>query len=142
MQSGAEPRWEHFPHVADMGVRGYGRSAAEAFEQAALGLTAVIIDPALVKARTPVAIECEAPDLEFLFFDWLNELLFLLDTERWLLARFDIALDEHSLRAECWGERIDEQRHELHGEVKAITYHQLKVVHQADGWLAEVILDI
>lgn len=52
--------WEHFEHAADIGVRGIGETAAAAFEQAALAMTAVIADPASVSAREPVSVHCEA----------------------------------------------------------------------------------
>ena len=55
-------RWEHFPHEADMGVRGFGSTKAEAFEQAALAMTAVVADIRTVGPQKRVGIECEAPD--------------------------------------------------------------------------------
>ena len=67
-------RWEHYEHSADIGVRGMGATKAEAFEQAALALTAVTTDPRTVEARERVAVECEAPDEELLFIEWLNAL--------------------------------------------------------------------
>jgi tRNA-splicing ligase RtcB/Archease protein family (MTH1598/TM1083) len=63
-----QPRWEHFPHDADVGVRGFGATAAEAFEQAALALTAVVTH-AGVASRIPVAVTCEESDIELLFVD-------------------------------------------------------------------------
>jgi len=68
-------RWEHYEHGADIGVRGVGASKAEAFEQAALALTAVIADPAAVQQRKRVALACEAPDDELLLAEWLNALV-------------------------------------------------------------------
>ena len=55
-------RWEHFPHGADVGVRGFGSTKAESFEQAALALTAVIADPAGIEPREAITVKCEAPD--------------------------------------------------------------------------------
>ena len=66
------PRWEHYPHEADIGVRGIGATREQAFEQAALALTAVVTDPAGVAAHEALAIDCEAPDDELLLVDWLN----------------------------------------------------------------------
>lgn len=71
-----EPGWEHFSHGADIGVRGVGATKAEAFEQAALALTAVIADPGLVAPLEAIAVECAAPDDELLFADWLNALIY------------------------------------------------------------------
>ena len=74
--------WEHFPHGADVGVRGLGSTKAESFEQAALALTAVITDPTEVEPREAVAIQCEAPDDELLLADWLNSLIYEMSTRR------------------------------------------------------------
>ena len=65
--------WEHFPHQADVGVRGLGATLAEAFEQAALALTAVIVDPADVAPSEMIRLSCAAPDAELLLVDWLNK---------------------------------------------------------------------
>ena len=73
-------RWEHYEHGADIGVRGFGATKREAFEQAALALTAVITDPATVEAHESVALECFAPDDELLFAEWLNALVYEMAT--------------------------------------------------------------
>jgi hypothetical protein len=73
-------RWEHFPHDADVGVRGFGASAGEAFEQAAMALTAVVTH-AEVKPQVSVEVRCEAPDLELLFVEWLKS------STKWQSAR-------------------------------------------------------
>ena len=143
MQSGAEPRWEHFPHVADMGVRGYGRSAAEAFEQAALALTAIIVDPALVQARTTVIIECEAPDLEFLFLDWLNALVFQMATRHMLFRTYEVKIAGLRLQAQMHGEAVDPARHEPAVEVKGATLTMLTVCERGEGdWVAQCVVDV
>ena len=74
-QEAVKARWEHYPHGADIGVRGIGRSVAEAFEQAAVALAGVITDLSCVRARQELTIECEAPDPEVLLVDWLNALV-------------------------------------------------------------------
>ena len=81
-------------------------------------------------------------DREYLLFDWLKELLYHFDAEHLLLSRFEVRIDDQGLRASVWGEPLDRARHELAHEVKAITYHGLRVEPAADGWLAEVIVDI
>jgi len=70
-----KPGWEHFPHAADVGVRGFGRTAAEAFEQAAIALTAVITT-AEIRPAVSVKVQCEAPDIELLFVEWLNAIIY------------------------------------------------------------------
>lgn len=83
-----EPHWEHFEHGADIGVRGIGATLSEAFEQAALALTAVITDPGQVAARETVQVHCEAADAELLLSDWLNALIYEMAVRRLRLAAF------------------------------------------------------
>ena len=68
----SEGRWVHFPHQADMGVRGVGPTLADAFELTALAMTAVVTDPARVAPKEAVDIHCEALDDELLLVDWMN----------------------------------------------------------------------
>src|SRR5512137_1703146 len=85
-------RWEHFPHGADIGVRGIGATREEAFEAAALALTAVVTDPATVEVRTEVGIRCSAPDDDLLLVDWLNAVVYEMATRRMLFGRFAVEL--------------------------------------------------
>ena len=86
--------------------------------------------------------EIEGERRDDLLFDWLAELLFAFDTRRVLLSAFDVEVDGEGLKATARGEEVDHDRHELDMEVKAITYHGLKVERDGDGWLAEVIVDL
>lgn len=137
------PRWEHFAHVADMGVRGYGRSADEAFEQAALALTAIVTDPAGVRPVSAVALECRGIDRELLFVRWLNALIFEMASRRMLFARFQVRLEADGLRATAWGEPVDRARHAPAVEVKGATLTELRVERTSDGlWLAQCVVDV
>ncbi|HSF29305.1 MAG TPA: archease [Candidatus Tectomicrobia bacterium] len=138
-----ETRWEHFAHEADIGVRGVGASPAEAFEQAAVALTAVITDPAGVRADEVVALSCDAPDVELLFAEWLNALIYEMATRRLLFARFEVQIAGHQLRAQAWGEQLDLYRHQPAVEVKGATYTALAVRPTDDGgWLAQCVVDV
>jgi SHS2 domain-containing protein len=108
-----EARWEHFPHDADMGVRGSGPTLAEAFEQAGMALTAVVTDPATVGPEVPVEIACEAGDPEDLLFEWLNALIYEMATRRVLFGRFEVRIDGGRLRATAWGEAVRPEKHQL-----------------------------
>jgi SHS2 domain-containing protein len=137
------PRWEHFDHGADIGVRGVGATREAAFEQLALALTAVITDPAAVRPLTGVEIRCAPADDDVLAVDWLNALVFEMATRRMLFGRFDVAIDAGGLRALAWGEPVDPRRHHPAVEVKGATYTALRVGNQADGtWLAQCIVDV
>jgi SHS2 domain-containing protein len=87
-------------------------------------------------------VTLEGEETDYLLFDWLNELLFTFDTERLLLAEFDVRVATGSLRATCRGELLDADRHSPDREIKAITYHGLQVRQESEGWLAEVIVDL
>lgn len=137
------PRWEHFEHGADIGVRGVGRTVAQAFEQAALALTAVSTDPRAVTARTAVGIRCEAPDVELLLADWLNAIVFEMQTRHMLFGRFAVTLDGARLVGRAWGEPVDVARHCPAVEVKGATYTELAVREDDDGaWIAQCVVDV
>jgi SHS2 domain-containing protein len=136
-------RWEHFHHVADVGVRGFGPSMAQAFEQAAMALTAVVTDPDSVNSREAVDISCEAPDPGILLADWLNALVFEMATRGMLFGRFEVAIEGNRLTARAHGERVDVQRHSPAAEVKGATLSELDVAQDADGtWRAQCIVDV
>lgn len=138
-----EPRWEHYSHPADMGIRGFGRTREEAFAQAALALTAIIVEPEKVESREAVEIVCEEDDDEMLFWYWLSALLYEMGTRNMLFSRFDVKPIEGGLKATVWGEGVDVTRHEPAVEVKAATYADLKVERDAKGmWIAQCIVDV
>jgi SHS2 domain-containing protein len=135
--------WEHFPHGADIGVRGLGATLAQAFEQAAVALTAVTTDPAAVRPRDLVLLACEAPDDELLLVDWLNALVYEMATRNMLFSRFEVQLEQRRLSAKAWGEGVDVARHHPAVEVKGATYTALQVARQPDGgWLAQCVVDV
>jgi SHS2 domain-containing protein len=138
----AMPHWEHFPHEADMGVRGTGASLEQAFEQAALAMTAVITDPDKVAAREPVTIACQAPDAELLFVDWLNAIVYEMATRHMLFSRFEVKIDGMRLAATAWGEPLDIMRHQPAVEVKGATYTALRVAQEDGQWIAQTVVDV
>ena len=135
-------RWEHYEHGADIGVRGFGPTKAEAFEQAALAMTAVAADPAGVAPRERVAIRCEAPDDELLLAEWLNAVVYEMSARRMLFSRFALQLDGGRLSGEAWGEPVDVARHRPAVEVKGATYTTLRVARHEDGWVAQTVVDV
>jgi tRNA nucleotidyltransferase (CCA-adding enzyme) len=139
----AIPRWEHFEHRADMGVRGVGATLAEAFAQAALALTAVVTEPSRVEPAHRIEVTVEQSDPELLLVDFLNALIFEMATRRMLFSRFELTIDEGRLVAAAWGEAVDRARHQPAVEVKGATYTELRVSREADGtWLAECVVDV
>ena len=137
-----QSRWEHFEHGADVGVRGCGATKAEAFEQAALALTAAVADPAAVRPLERVELACEAPDDELLLAEWLNALVYEMSTRRMLFSRFAVTLAGTRLEAQAWGEPVDAARHQPAVEVKGATYTDLRVAPQEGGWVAQTVVDV
>ena len=138
-----EARWEHFAHGADIGVRGLGATLAEAFEQAALALTAVITDPARVVPKRQIKIECTAADAGALLVEWLNALVYEMAVQGMVFSRFSVQLREHQLNGSAWGEEIDIARHEPAVEVKGATYTSLFAgQNPAGAWVAQCVVDV
>jgi SHS2 domain-containing protein len=135
--------YEVFEHTADIGLRVRAAGLNELFADAARGLFELIVenlDEVRPTQAEQIHIENEEP--AYLLFDWLNELLFRFDARHFVCSEFKVSVTPAGLNAEARGEPLDPARHHLDHEVKAITYHGLKVEQAPDGWLAEVIVDI
>ena len=134
-------RWEHFPHVADVGVRGFGKTPAEAFEQAALALTAVVTT-AEIAPKVEVQVSCEAPDLELLFVEWLNAIIYEMAVRNMLFSRFSVRIEGTKLNGALWGELVDVAHHQPACEPKGATYTALKVGENSGLWSAACVVDV
>jgi SHS2 domain-containing protein len=136
------PHWEHFEHQADIGVRGFGNSPQQAFEQAALAMSAIITDLSLVETREEVTLSCEEDDQELLLADWLNALVYEMATRKMLFSRFKVNIDNGRLSASAWGEATDVKRHQPAVEIKGATYTELAVQQIQGQWLAQCVVDV
>jgi tRNA nucleotidyltransferase (CCA-adding enzyme) len=135
--------WEHFSHGADIGVRGFGASVEEAFEQAAVGLTAVVADVSKVGQKETIHARCSAPDLELLFVSWLNAVIYEMAVWGMLFSKFRVAVTGFSLAATLLGEKVDPERHHLAVEAKGATVTALKVACDEHGqWIAQCVVDV
>lgn len=137
------PSYEHFEHQADMGVRGFGRTCEEAFEQAALALTAVMVPPELVEMREAVGVQCVAGDRELLLLDWLSAVVYQMAVRKMVFNQFKVRIRGTQLEGTLGGESLDVSRHQPGVEVKAATATALRVAHLADdAWLAQCVVDV
>jgi SHS2 domain-containing protein len=135
--------YEIFEHTADLGLRVRAATLPELMADAGRGLFAMVIeDLAPVQPVVTREFRISGDDRTYLLFDWLNELLYVCDTERLAFSQFDVQMTDDGLAAMARGEPLDPTRHHLTHEIKAITYHGLRVEQTDDGWLAEVIVDI
>ncbi len=131
-------------HTADTGIESWGRTLAEAFEHAARGLYALMVDLDRVEPRETREVDATAPDLERLLVAWLTELLFLTESEDVVFSSFDVEVERErcALHAQISGEPLDPDRHDAAYDVKAVTYHGLSVVEEPAGWRCRVIVDV
>lgn len=138
------PDWLHeIDHTGDIGITITAPSLSELFERAAWGMFSVLTDMETVRPRQAHALTLQADDREKLLVQWLSELNFLHVTQHDLFSKFTIhELADDRLAATAWGEAIDPERHSVHTEIKAITYHQLEVQETDDGWRVQIIFDM
>ena len=136
-------RWEHLEHGADIGIRGYGGSLAEAFAQAALAMSGVVTELDKIDPAEVVNVECEAPEPDLLLVDWINEIVYQMATRNMLFSRFEVEILDHQLRARLYGEATNPGKHQPAVEIKGATFTELSV-HQADDgeWIAQCVIDV
>ena len=137
-------RFEVIDHTADIGIAAYGADLKEAFANVAYGLFSLMVDLEGVGDDSCHQVEVTAEDRSELLVSWLNELIYLFEVESVLFKRFEISeLGETRLRAMCYGERIDPQRHRIKVGFKAATYHMLRVEGESEkGFRVQVLFDI
>jgi SHS2 domain-containing protein len=129
-------------HTADVGIIAYGTDLKQAFANAARGMFSLITELKSIRGVLQREVAVNATDLESLLVTWLNELIYLFDTENFLGKRFEITeLDNTHLKAEVYGEKVDRSRNHLKIGIKATTYHMLQI-KQDNGYQVRVIFDI
>jgi SHS2 domain-containing protein len=130
-------------HTADIGFEAFGATRQEVFANAARALMHLMVDLEAIAPQERISLRAEASDMPSLLVNWLSEILYLFDAEGWLFNDFEFdKLTEHSLAAMARGEKFDRRRHQVKLLVKAVTYHQLELRETAEGWRAQVYVDI
>jgi SHS2 domain-containing protein len=136
-------RFEILDHTADIGLAIYGEDLKSLFEHAGEGFFHIITDLKKVRPRIEKKVELAGEGLDRLMVDWLGELLYLHDVDHFLFKEFVVeAVGEDGLKAAAKGEPYQEGRHVIKTEVKAVTYHQIRVEKRNRGWRAQVIFDL
>ncbi|MBI2216657.1 MAG: archease [Candidatus Rokubacteria bacterium] len=134
--------YDYFETEADIGVHAWGRSAAEAFAQAALGVLALTVEPSDVAPREHREVRAQGATSEALLVNWINECLYVHEIEGFVARRVEVDVCEPSVvHGVLHGEEIDRTRHNLGTVVKAATLHRVQVEH--DGrWDVRVVVDV
>ncbi len=134
-EQGSYPPFEQVEHTADLAILVRGRDLGEVFTNAALGMVSLLIDRSSVRRSVERQVELGAADAEELLVGWLQEILYLLESRREIHADFRVEeISTQQLRAVCMGESLDPDRHQLQAEIKAATYHDLRIVEADSPW--------
>ena len=136
-----EKKYELFDHDADIGIRGFGKTLEEAFENGARAMSSIMVELNTVEPNIVKEIECEADDQEALFVTWLNQIRALLDIEGMVFSDFKVEIDGIRLKGWAKGEVLDHEKHGLGEDVKAATYHMLKI-EKNDQFMVQCIVDL
>jgi len=135
--------FEIINHTADIGIVVYGANIKQLFANAALGLFNLMADLENLKEDVKREIELSAEDVEVLLVEWLNELIYISEVEHIIFKRFEInEFSNNQLRAMCFGEKINAGQHRLKREIKAATYHMLRLNKEDGNYKVQIIFDI
>ena len=138
-----KPQFKVIPHASDIGIRVQASSIKALFEYAAFGMFSLVSPPARIKNPVKKTINLDATDMENLLVVWLSELLYDFHTEKILFSEFRIkAITETHVYAEVTGENLELTPKKLKREIKAVTYHGMKITHANKKWTAEIIFDL
>jgi len=136
-------RFEILDHTADIGIVVHGENLKALFENAGEAFFRLITDLRKVRRRVERRVNIGGESLDRLMVDWLSELLYLHDVENLLFKGFEVdSVGQEGLKATVKGESFREGVHVIKTEVKAVTYHQIEVRRENEGWRAQVILDL
>jgi SHS2 domain-containing protein len=138
-----EKPFEVIDHTADIGIVVYGTDIKQVFANAALGLFNLMADLDNLKQDIKSEIELSAEDVEVLLVEWLNELIYISEVEHTIFKRFEISeLSNTRLKATCFGEKIKAGHHRLKREIKAATYHMLRLNKEDGSYKVQIIFDV
>ncbi len=135
--------WCLYDHMADMGIQGQGANPETAFANAVLALNAIVTDLDVISPDMVLTVTCQEQDLELLFFDFINEVIFLISSRKMLFSRARVRINGPHLKAWLYGQRIDPDKHDPAVEIKGASFNGLMVQPNEQGvWVARCIVDV
>jgi SHS2 domain-containing protein len=135
--------YRYIEHTADVAILATGATVEEMFAAAGEALAGFLCELEGVKERDERSVDASAPDLDALLVDWLSEINYMFEVERFAFRRFEVReAGGGSVRAVGFGEPLDPSRHTVGEQVKAVTYHGLKIEQGPPGYSAQVVMDI
>ena len=133
-------RYERLEHTADSLIKAHGSTLEECFENAAYAMFDQMVDARKVEVKESVKVKAGGEDLDELLVNFLSELLYVFDTKKLVLSEFKVSIKGNELTCVAGGEHLDLKKHSPKTEIKAVTYHMLKV--DVDEPSATVLFDI
>ncbi|MFP4588716.1 MAG: archease [Candidatus Bipolaricaulota bacterium] len=139
--------YKYLDHGADIGIEARGRTLPELFVEGAKGLFSLMVKLDSIEARKSENIALEASDYTELYYEWLAELLSVASLNQLVLSEFSVEYlsreaDSVVLKGSGSGEKLEPGKHEIRGEVKAITYQGLKLVQKGELWVGRCVVDV
>lgn len=119
--------YEILGHISETGIRAFGSDLNQAFANAAKAMFSIITDPKTIGASQEVKVKVESSSLKELLVDWLNELLFIFETNGMVFGDFKVQIHDSWLEATAIGEPYLPEKHPLKTQIKATTYYGLKI---------------
>ncbi|MBW3000528.1 archease [Candidatus Woesearchaeota archaeon] len=154
-------RYEYLNHTADLKIRAYGKTLEEAFANVAIAGFGFLTDTKKIKKKIEKKISISTNRLESLLYDFLEQLLFMLDTDGFITAeikdmkiteektseyssKMNITEDKKNKKfsLQCFALGDNYQNYEVKGNIKSVTYSEMKIEKTKDGLIVEVVLDI
>ncbi|MCQ5376411.1 MAG: archease [Methanomassiliicoccales archaeon] len=120
-------KYKIIDHTADTMIKAFGSNIEECFENAAYGMFDQIVDAEKIEPKIQYTFSVDGEDNESLLYNLLSELLYLFDAKRLAFSKFDVRIEGNNLICTAWGESFDPKKHSPKKEIKAVTYHMLKV---------------
>lgn len=134
-------------HTADIGLELKAPSVEKLFEEAALGFKYCLIEEGDIESEELKNIHLTGNNLEDLIVQWLSELNYLVTVHNWILNEVKIIKifsknSDWILDSTILGKIIDFNKHEIAIDIKAITYHQLKIEQTKGMFKTKIFFDI
>ncbi|MBD3313206.1 protein archease [Candidatus Woesearchaeota archaeon] len=135
-------RYRFLEHTADAKMQAFGKDLEEAFSNAALGMFSLMFEPEKVEPKTEKEIDVEGKDRQALLYNWLEELIFLLDSDGFLLHEVKkLSIEGSRLHAVITGDKISD-KYESHGDVKAVTYNEMDITQKPGKVTVQAVFDL
>lgn len=134
-------KYRFLEHTADIKFQSYGKTLNEVFENSVLAIAEYISRGKKIKANKGKTIKVTGNDLESLFYNFLDELIYLIDAENFITAKAKVTISGYNLKAKLFGDSTKNYKELDH--IKAATYAEMYIKNLPDGNReAQAVMDV